>query len=136
MQILVEYGKHDTRYHDASTLEALDASALAILTDRWNAGYYYHDPGPKPEWDGPNQQERDTIKEIDEDAWQTVIKKWRRYVSALARWKADKEEYESIQYAIEHKDGALAWAALYNRSDYEYERVELETVESHEDNRD
>lgn len=43
-RIIVCEEKHSTRYWDASTDEAWASSSLAILTQRWNDGYWYHDP--------------------------------------------------------------------------------------------
>ena len=41
MRILVEKGKHDTRYYDVSTNELLAATALQILTERFNENWYW-----------------------------------------------------------------------------------------------
>lgn len=43
-RIIVAEEKHYTRYLDASTDEALARSALALLTERFNAGYWYSTP--------------------------------------------------------------------------------------------
>lgn len=43
-KIIVCDEKHNNSYYDASTPEAWAKSALAILTERWNDGYWYQDP--------------------------------------------------------------------------------------------
>lgn len=43
-RVIVCHEKHDTPQWDASTDEEWAKSALAILTERWNLGYWYADP--------------------------------------------------------------------------------------------
>lgn len=131
MQVLVEHGKHGEWYHDASTTEALHASALAILTERWEAGYYYYDPGDPPEYDGLSKDERAALREQDEELGKRATAKWNRYVQDKRRWQHEKAEFERIKRAFEEKDGSLALECLENRSDYEYERIEIEAVTTH-----
>lgn len=132
MQILIERGKHGDQYHDASTPEAVAASSLAILTERWEAGYYYYDPGPEPEWKGPGRADRDKLKELDKESWDSVQKRLKRFKNELRYWQQDNDLYQRIKKAVETKDGGLAWECLYDRSDHEYEGVELEEVQTHE----
>jgi len=49
-EIIVAHEKHGESYWPASTPEEKAASALAILTERWNQGYWYHDPDEISEW--------------------------------------------------------------------------------------
>lgn len=42
--VLVTDEKHGNSYYDASTPELLAASALTILRDRFNDGYWYYEP--------------------------------------------------------------------------------------------
>ena len=43
-QIIVTHEKHGTYYYAAGTYDEFAASALQILTERWEQGYWYHDP--------------------------------------------------------------------------------------------
>lgn len=137
-QIIVCHEKHGESYYDASTLEALHRSALAILTYRFNLGYVYYDPREDThEFTLARRKERadliamtdEQIAAIPSDVARVELRKKRR--AALQREREDERtavEYERIKAAVENKDGAAAWELLCDRSDHEYERVELETL--------
>lgn len=99
--VLVTKEKHGDFYYDASTDEALAKSALAILTDRWNDGFWYIDPDEldqetqewRPEalvqnhlgeaWPGWNATENERVAEIN------------RYANDLkTKYGDDQEVYE------------------------------------------
>lgn len=142
MQIIVATEKHCTRYLDASTPEALAKSALKLLTERWNAGYWYHEPSVMyPETPILSEEEIAALPEHLRSAAKT----------ANARAKRDQDErvraqdwYDQARQIVADQDlghflfgrkqherqVSKAWHLLDMRGDYEYEAVELESVET------
>lgn len=132
--VLVISEKHGTRYFDATSVDALHASALALLRERFSDDVfrYYVDPGElekeAPRVDlsleeaaglpakSPTRQLHDNqIKRRDE---------WRTYVDSYRRW------YAAAQKAIAQEDGGLALRCLEARSSHEYEEISIEPLEN------
>jgi len=152
--VLVAYEKHGDYFYDASDNEALGRSALEILTDRWNSGYFYYDPDELypddskwstsmkqliPDWDeeASTEEKQEKIKDFrenvigavpDKDAQAVMMKKLK---SAISRYKEKREYtkwYNDTKKIVETQDATRAWGVLNDRSDHEYERVELELL--------
>lgn len=137
MQILVATEKHYTDYWDASTQEALAASSLAILKQRFEEGYWYYRYEPKILTPDTAPKRADQSQE----EWLAKIEK----SNAKEQRTADRENewYDEVEKLVKGEIpnhtvtiGAnkfarkmpLSWWLLSQRADYEYERVELETV--------
>lgn len=154
-QIIVADEKHGTYYYDADTPEAWAKSALKILTERFNQGYWYHDPIGKPDKHPFSVEERtkreellamtdEQIDAIPSDEARVVLRKKRQ--QAQKRHREDErqsEEYQRIREVVEAQDDGMivigkgkryereepkAWRLLDDRNDHEYERVSLEDV--------
>jgi hypothetical protein len=150
MQIIVCHEKHGERYYDASTPEAWAKSALAILTDRFNDGYWYHDPRQVTNSFSLERRAKmyemllvtdEQIEAIPSDEARVVLRKQRRRARAEHQQELEQiEQYDRIKIAVEAQDRGfftvgrdsfqipVAWDILEDRSDHEYERVELEQV--------
>lgn len=142
MNIIVCREKHVTDYWDASTPEAFAASALAILTSRWNQGYWYAHPD---EVFTPKYYPREIIEDVEslpESLQAEAIRQnsrakanQREYEDALL-WYIRAETLVQTQNNPPEKtrngkyDTNEAWQLLNERSGYEYEGVDLERVRS------
>ena len=147
-RIIVAKEKHETRYLDASTDEAWARSALALLTERFNEGYWYYDPyADMHEFSVKHRKEREELLSMSEEAIAALPEGLREDVLAKVKTaKRDKAEddkarsqYLEIKKVVESKDLSWqgvgqrwakpnAWALLMARTEYEYERVGLREV--------
>lgn len=137
MRILVEKGKHDTEYYDVSTNELLAATALHILTERFEANWYW-----KPTLDdfyyGHEKETfltEEEIKALPEHLQGKEIDKLRKLKACKVRLIVEEGKYEEIERIVKEQDASFetvkrmkrdyveipAWSALENRFDhYEY----------------
>ncbi len=131
MRIVVEHGKHGTSYWDGSDGVALSKTALAILKDRYEANWYHR---PEPElmtFDSCPKQWGESEEEIQ-------AKVDRHNAGVLKRVSAEQQWYDDMEAIVTGKvdDYPVAvgrrgrvepksWWLLMERSDYEYEEVEL-----------
>lgn len=153
MRIIVAQEEHSTRYMDASTDETWAQSALALLTERWNDGYWYNDPsenvGPVP----MTRAEIDVITDPTLKFKAEAMNKDRQ--DRHLRAQRDTKWYDEVKRVVTEQDASLipvryhmerdsagrlqragvaefqpsAWRILRDREGYEYEGVELVTVE-------
>lgn len=144
MRVIVCHEKHGERYYDASTTETLAASALQILTDRWEEGYWYNDPR---EYYTEEKMRTYTPEEIEalpsNELKVRAEQQNRRAKDNQRQFDRDLAFYEQVQRVVEQQDLStrtvgrgryerevpIAWDLLQERSDYEYERVELVDVQ-------
>ena len=153
--VLVVEEKHGTYYYDATTREAFHEAALALLVERFNQGYWYNTP--EQMYDDESKWEKNILTKIvpgydpdaDAETRKAVISTYRaeniesikdeearalvagRLNQAIKRQKDKRkyaEWYKELERVIEEKDAASAWGILDDRSDHEYEGVELETL--------
>jgi hypothetical protein len=129
-QLLVFEEKHGNRYFYIPDDKTLAAAALKVLTERYEEGYWYYEPGEKPKAPDFTKEQITTLPESMRPA---AEKKLREYEAACRQYATEVEDYERIVKAVKTKDGKLAWKALYDRQDGEYERVKLERLESIEE---
>lgn len=126
-QILVAREKHGNRYFDASTPELLAKSAFKLLKERWEDEYWYYLDDPP---DGKDILSEEQIVALPTEGLQSAESKKRTdYLRELRNWQSDEREYLAIQDCVENNCFNKAWKLLNGRSDYEYESVELETLE-------
>ncbi len=133
-QIIICHEKHGEFYYDASTPEKLASSALSILTERFETGYMYWDPRAHRDaadiaCDELAALTDEQIEAIPSDEVRVVTRKKRR--AARSRKRKDEEtlvQFDRIKAAVEAKNGQEAWELLQERSDHEYERIELEVL--------
>jgi hypothetical protein len=145
-RILVAHEKHGTYYFPASTLDELSRSALTLLTERLDNGTY-RDPGASP-WMSDETKDALLMAEETIEAlparMATKVKKLRAEARRQQAYHDDdRETYDRIKQFVaaadptvvvrygKNKDkiAPVAWGLLQARNDYEYERVELETLE-------
>lgn len=141
MNILVCQEKHATVYWRADNPQEWAHSSLAILTRRWNDGYWYYEP-EMPE--RPDHKPED-IKTIQDTEYRQILEqRWKWYQAALAEWNSANDWYSRAKAVVEKQDTSCvtigsgkwsrqepkAWVLLNERSDYEYEYVEIETLRS------
>lgn len=179
--VIVCKEKHGDFYYDASTDEAFAESALAILTNRWNEGYWYYDPDEtdketrewRPEilmetvlgedWPGWDVPENDRVAAInkrsndlkakmdataDADEKELLALKRKKLSAAVEeyKWRRDyRKWYAEAKVVVETQDLSTrssksgrftyprAWWLLADRSDHEYEGVELERLQGKDD---
>lgn len=128
--VLVVREKHGTAFLDASNVDALSKSCLSLLKFRRENDYYY-DPGEEILTSKKPSLTKEQISALPDGA----VKK-----AALGEWAQYKRKNEdhqdaidfikSVDEAIANKDGLSAYLVLKDRSDAEYERVELEPISS------
>jgi hypothetical protein len=148
-RIIVAREKHYTRYLEASTDETWAKSALALLTERFRAGYWYYDPDDESnEYTIKAKGEREALLAVSQetlaDLPHTVMVELEKKIEEAKREEAalrdDRSRYLEIKRVVETQDlsweGAgrrwakpHAWSLLEQRSEGEYEDVELEDVE-------
>jgi hypothetical protein len=146
-RILVAHEKHGTYYYPATTLDELSRSALTLLTERLQNGTY-RDPGESP-WISDETKDalamsEETIAALPERMAKEVKRLRQQARRRQLEHDDDRETYERIKRFVDAADptvmvrygknkdkiSPLAWGLLDARSDYEYERVELETLET------
>lgn len=145
-KIIVCDEKHGDVYWRADTPEQWAASSLAILTERWNQGWWYHRPKEPAQRDTDEQNASNMTKEqiaaLPRDA-QLVIRRLRKRMQIQqAAYQMESEWYDRAEKCVADQDRSMvtigrgkyahdepvAWQLLQDRSDYEYERVTLETL--------
>lgn len=157
-QVITCHEKHDTPIWDATTPEAFAASALAILTERWRDGYWYHDPDADglgtSEWAEARRAEiaaalaltKEEIDKLPASARQSILGLRGQARSESEHERQHRDWYARARTCVEEQDDGLvtvgggrwehqipvAWQLLEERSDHEYERVELVTLEQAE----
>lgn len=156
MRILVAKEKHGDYYFAADDAEQLAASALRLLRERWDAGYWYEEPEEQPAvlTDAeiaalPN----DTLRQAARRSNQTVERDRRYHENHRKWWDSTKallampeEEALLMTYSMftgrlhfVERDGKreigspmesvpMAWYLLQFRKDAEYEYVTLDEV--------
>lgn len=151
-RIIVCEEKHGTFYYPASSDEEWAKSALKILTDRFNDGYWYYDPRQESHPFSLDLRRKrdellamtdDQIEAIPSEDAQRLLREKRERARAEQREEAEEiDEYERIKAVVEAQDDSMetigrgryqrrepkAWLLLESRSDHEYERVELEDL--------
>lgn len=126
-QILIAEEKHGTRVFDATTEEALYASALVLLKERATGRYSWYIEPDEPE--KPDLPE-DVVAALP--AGKTKLKAeydWEEYRRNMEIYALEMGIWSDTQYAINNNNGKLAWQILRSRSDHEYEYVHLEELE-------
>lgn len=127
--VLVAKEKHGTRYFDATTRKAFLKSALALLTERFKANYFYYKPDKPIVPQGMLNEEQ--LKGMPEGQLKNLaVKMLRDYRQACRNCEDDSETYRAIEDAVKEKDGEKAWDCLRARMDWEYEHVELKLLET------
>lgn len=128
--VLVCEEKHGTYYYDATTPEALQSSAFAILKERWEDGCWYYDPGERPQYEGLSEDRIEALP--DPELREVARKKLTRFRSVYQVWKNEKSFYMGVKKIIEEERKSEAWKALGYRALHEYETVSLEPLRSAE----
>lgn len=126
-QILIAKEEHGTRYFDASTPELLAESAFKLLKERWDDGYWYISEDPPENKDILSEEQIATLPTESLRASEQGKLYW--YLSEFKDWQKNEKEYLAIKDCVETGKKDMAWNLLQNRSDYEYENVELEYLE-------
>jgi len=130
--VIVLKEKHGTRYYWALTREERNASALAILTERWNNGNsdYYYDPFKNKQESAKPELTLEQVNALPDGKIKQMALKEHNTSDRRRRQQLEAEElYLEIKRAVEEEDGQLAWSALSWRGDYEYEGFYIEHLE-------
>lgn len=126
-QILIAHEKYGRRYFDASTPKLLDESAFKLLKERWEQGYWYYLDDPPKDEDVLSEEQIAALPTESLRNSESQKRKW--HLRNLYNWQDDQKEYLAIKDCVENSLKNKAWKLLQSRSDYEYENVELETLE-------
>jgi len=154
-KIIVCREKHGDYYWDASTPEAFAKSALAILTERFTQGWWYHNPDDddglgKSEWANKERKQNEIVlamskEQIDvlpDDAKRAVLRRRKETEQQLKENAEARDWYQAAKLVVENQSLAtvtvgrgvwerqipVAWRLLEERTDYEYESVVLESL--------
>lgn len=120
-KVIIAKEKHELRVFDATTEEALYASALMLLTERGADDYWYEQPAKTP----PQLDfDESSVHTLPVTLQESAKRRLAAYKLELREYGQIKSEWEDIQNAIKNKDGRAAWRILRSRSNREYEYVE------------
>lgn len=138
MQILICKENDCDRYLDASTPEQFARSALAVLTARYNEGYWYLTPDEIYDPEEPvlgDEQIQALPASLQEDA-RRHRERQKREGSERAHYKL---WYDRMETCVRDQDLSLlgegehatpvAYRLLLERREHEYEWVELDELE-------
>jgi len=129
--VLVAEGKNNRRYLDARDEAAFHRSALRLLRERFEAGYYYPDPNDDARNEPAVDLKPEALKHIP--VVSPAARLHERQVSNRNRWQREHARYVSWHKdavrALAEQNGELAWRCLEQRDAYEYEGVQLECLE-------
>ena len=142
MKVLTWEHKHGTFLYDASTSEVLEKSARQILNELISEGYVYEpeDPMKHVEHSGIDMELAQlTTEEIDALPLESLQKKARKEKNRLAdrvrRAQYEREDYDLIirvargEKVIDNRGRQMtAWRILQDRSGYEYEVFDVQSV--------
>ena len=130
--VLVANEKHGERYFDATSLKDFSRSVLYLLTERYEADYWYYPP-EKPERP-VGLPGADDINNMPDGEFKSSAKKLlARHISEKKIYERKLADYNDIIEAVKNQNVELAWGCLINRSGWEYERISLEAFETLED---
>jgi len=136
-QILRVEDKHDTRYFEVDTDLQLHITSIVIIKERLALGWY-GEPKEDPSYpkDIPTKEEIDKMPEgavrkacqNTHDLWMNQLKRHQKEQAVLAKLKV---LIEAPCNSPEDPGVKKRWASsfLRSRDGYEYERVELITLE-------
>jgi hypothetical protein len=130
MKVLIWKSKHGDLYYDASTSEALRASALEILKMNFEVGWYpsYTHPDDS-EWVKKPELSQEQIDDLpDGEIKEAAIKQAKDYHRSLAEFMENEKFLTQVRKSLEENDGDLALSLLKRRNGYEYECFDIETV--------
>jgi hypothetical protein len=122
--LLVLDEKHGHHYFLVNNDADLARVSLSILAGRNKAGYWYGEPGEKPQ---PHDFTEESIAKLPASLQKAARSGLADYEARLRRYEAEVEAYAEIKAALDAKDGMAAYRALRSRSDYEYEGMEIKT---------
>ena len=121
---MVAKEKHGERIIEA---DDVNEAALKLLTERFEAGYWYHDPfQERHPFSLELRKKRDALLALNVDDLPDDVKRARKRAEE-DRDADDRQhdEYVAIEDAVRDRDGKAAWRILQARRDHEYEWVEL-----------
>lgn len=126
--VLVCHEKHGNRYFNALTEEDLYKSALKIVKERSGPDYcYYNDPEEFRA--SPPDIPREMVNAMPPGRTKdSLLNQWIAYKRHEADHKESVDEYQRIANCIRDNDGKAAFRILCDRSDHEYERIEVEKL--------
>lgn len=115
-------GKYDNTFYYCETEEDIQNMSLDILWTRYHSRRFYYEP-KKPEQPEVSKEEMGKMKE---GSIRTAIEEeWERYEQDCKRYPMYKKNYDRIIEALRKNDGHMAFVALKNRNDWQYEEIEF-----------
>lgn len=128
-QLLILHEKHGEYYYHIADEAALFQVALMVLTGRHKSGYWYCNPTGHKLYHDKGVHTQADVDKIENPALKSeAASLLKAYLREQRDRREELDQYERIEKAIQENDGRAAWEILYDeRSDGEYERVELTT---------
>lgn len=120
-KVLLVKTKHSDDYYAIPTLNDLYKAALSILSDRFEAGYFYKSEIPTNTLDYTYED----IEKMPESFRKEAKSKLDEVCNMIERCIKECEEVNMIEKALREKNGLLAWSIIKNRNGYEYEEIEI-----------
>lgn len=128
-RILVETGKHEHRYFNATTEEQLYAAALKLLKERMHPRYGYIQKPDKPRSAGPAVTKEQASQLPDGKVKTMALRELDDYAREQLEYTDALAEYQEAERALRESDGKAAWEVIDGRRDHEYEEVRLVDLE-------
>jgi len=130
--LLVFKEKHGERYFYIPDDKALFAVALKIVSERFEEGYWYPEPGVEDKPAAPDYT-KEQIATLPESMQKTATATLAAYERSLREYNGLVDEFKRIEKAVEEKDGQAAWQIIRERQRAEYEGYDLEHFETLDD---
>jgi hypothetical protein len=129
-KLLILHEKHVTWHFLVKNDEDLFRVALSVVRGRQKQGWWYGKPAEKPTNPGFTSED---VKKLPDSLRAEAQRKLRNYEQALDRWHDDNQLHLDIRKCLAENDGRLAWQILRDRSDGEYERVQIDQLSTEYD---
>ena len=138
MKILIQKEKHGDCYYDVSTPKKLYETCRYILQQRLDYGYYFDHPKPENK---TGFKDVDEINKLpDGQAKQAAMGVWSNYIAAQTRFKIHDKFMTKVKNSVKigfedykprtpNEKTIEPLALLYERNNYEYECIEISSVE-------
>jgi hypothetical protein len=103
MQIILVKSKYGEIYYDASTLEIWAHVATKLLRRYYRQGNWPR-PGEEPIWLGPDEETRNAIRALSEEAYAPIAEKLKHFDYERIDWDEYQMFHKKLLNALERKD--------------------------------
>jgi hypothetical protein len=115
-------GKYSSENFTCLHPDELKDVALYILWRRWHSGNYFSDPS-KPV--APSIPEDQVFSMPNDSIKEAAVMAWQNYRSEIRHYEQCVFDNARVEYALQNREGLLAYIILVSRSDYEYEYMDV-----------